>query len=194
MRAFFCLELKPDLREKLAGIAKRLRAVPVKARWVPSENLHVTLVFLGDIAPDAIPDLEVAAREAVAKSRVDDALEWELDRLGAFPHLSAPRVVWVGCSEEPERVRRLAEALERALEPLGFEPEGREFTTHVTLGRVKGRGRASGVDRLAEALVSHPSLSVRARATELTLMESTLAPQGASYEPVFRIPFSEDER
>lgn len=192
MRAFFCFELEAELKRRLDEITQRLRRVPVRANWVKAENLHVTLKFLGEIGEGMIPNLKGAAEEALKASGLDGALHWELDRLGAFPSVERPRVVWVGSSEEPEGLLRLAAALEDALQPLGFEPERGRFVIHITLGRVKERGPA--VEPLVEALRSYPSFCHRAQAEGITLMESRLTPQGAIYTPVFRLPFSKEDR
>jgi len=187
MRAFFCLELEPHLKEELDRIAQKLRALPVRATWVRRENLHVTLKFLGEIEEGLLSSLEDAARSAVISSGIGGKVEWELDRLGAFPSEQRPRVVWVGSSKEPEVLTRLAAKLEEALSPLGFEPEGR-FVTHITLGRVKGRD--AGVEPLVRFLQAFPPFRHLAQAEELTLMESRLTPQGAIYTPIFKVPFS----
>lgn len=192
MRAFFCLDMGPGLKEQLSTIARRLRRLPAEVKWVAPENMHVTLVFLGEIDRDLVASLEGVGRQAVAASGIDGPIEWKMDRLGAFPHLGKPRVVWVGSSEEPEAVQRLVSALQDGLEPLGFEPERRPFTTHVTLGRVKERGGSPNLRVLSDALAAHEPFSIQARVRKLTLMESRLSPQGPSYEPVFQVPFGSE--
>jgi 2'-5' RNA ligase len=188
MRAFFCLELEPKLKEELDRITQRFRELPVRATWVRGENLHVTLKFLGEIEEGLVSRLEEAAREALDLSGITDKVEWKLDILGAFPSEKRPRVVWVGSSKEPEELTKLAARLEEALRPLGFEPERDRFVTHITLGRVKERG--SGVEPLVSALRSFLPFRHPAQVGELTLMESRLTPQGAIYTPIFKVPFS----
>lgn len=192
MRAFFCLELEAGLKERISSITERLSREPVRANWVPPENLHVTLLFLGEIGEDLVPPLREAAEVALRESGIEGTVEWELTRLGAFPQVERPRVVWVGSAEPPEPVKRLASELEGALAPLGFAPERREFAVHVTLGRVKERGPQ--VQRLTRALETHEPFSFRARANALTLMKSRLTPKGAVYEPIFRLPFLPPDR
>lgn len=188
MRAFFCLELEPELQKELDRIMQILRQTPVKASWVKPENLHVTVKFLGEIDPALVPQLEVVGREALRQSGIHQAIEWQLDRLGAFPSLDRPRVVWVGSSKEPEAVEHLAAHLQGGLQQLGFKLERERFVTHITLGRVKESG--PGMQGLAQALRSFAPFSYRARARALTLMESKLDPKGAIYSPIFRLPFS----
>lgn len=190
LRAFFCTELDSELKERLGEISRRLRRLPVKAAWVKLENLHITLKFLGDVDEALIPALEEAARWALRESGIDGEITWTLDRLGAFPNVERPRVVWVGSSEEPEALARLAARLESALEPLGFAPEGRGFAAHITLGRVKERAPSPSISELTRALKEHREFRYEARVDSLTLMKSELTPQGANYTPLFRVPFA----
>lgn len=191
MRAFFCLDLDEATKAQLDQQVRPLKRVPVNLKWVPSQNRHITMVFLGDVDDGLVPDLEVAARQALEETGLDGPIEVTLDRLGAFPHVHKPRVVWAGCTDDPEPVKRLAKSLESALEPLGFEPEDRPFTTHVTLGRIKDRGRSQGLQDLTEAIENHDPFQYDVRIGRLTLMQSQLGPQGPTYDPVLEIPLEE---
>ncbi len=197
LRLFFCVELEEGLKARLDRITQRLKRLPVRASWVRAENLHVTLKFLGEVDEALVPRLRAAAEAALSSAEIDGELVWRLDRLGAFPDAERPRVVWVGSTREPETLRRLVRALERALEPLGFmpEPEGR-FVTHVTLGRVKDRPPSPGLRALSRALkeAEAEGFAHEARVRALTLMRSELTPQGAIYTPVFRLPFPKREQ
>lgn len=188
MRAFFCLDLDRETKTHLADQVRPLKRLPVNVKWVPPENMHITMVFLGDVDDGLVPDLEVAARQALDETGLDGPIDVTLDRLGAFPHVHKPRVVWAGCTSDPEPVEHLAKSLESALEPLGFEPEDRPFTTHVTLGRVKERGRSQGLRELTEAIENHDPFHYDLRISQLTLMQSQLGPKGPMYDPVLEIP------
>ena len=191
MRAFFCLDLDERTKEQLRQQMEPLKRLPVDVKWVSPENMHITMVFLGDISDGLVPDLEVAARQALEETGLDGPIDVTLDRLGAFPHVHKPRVVWAGCTTDPDPVKRLAQSLQDTLQPLGFEPEDRPFTTHVTLGRVKERGRSQGLQDLTEALENHKPFQCNLRIGRLTLMQSRLGPQGPIYESVLEIPLDE---
>ncbi len=188
MRAFFCLELEPQLREQISTITSRLKRCDARVNWVRAENLHITLKFLGDIADGLIPNLEAAAKEAIRLAQIAGPVTCLFNQLGAFPNQNRPRVIWVGCKEEPPKLQLLAEKLEQALSHLGVDRERSPFVTHVTLGRVKEEGR--GVVSLLQAMQKIDSFEFDATLKHLTLMKSDLTPQGSIYAPLFELPFS----
>ncbi len=184
MRAFFCIELDEPIKDGLNGLIQALKREPAlraaRVSWVKRENLHVTLKFLGEVAPDQVEELHLAAEAAWEGFK---PFSLELNLLGAFPNPQRPRVIWVGSSAPPQEIIRLYERLEEELEPLGFPPEGKPYTPHVTLGRVKGGTRmGSGL-----AGVKLTPFRFVAEARGLTLMESQLDPAGAIYRPLFRL-------
>ncbi len=184
MRAFFCIELEDRIQEGLNEITQRLkRDGQARVSWVRPENLHVTLKFLGEVAPERVEELRLAAEVACEGI---DRFALELDRAGAFPNLERPRVIWVGSSSPPEEIFQIYRRLERELAPLGFPPERKPYTPHVTLGRVKERNRARAA-RLGEQLDRIEPFHFVAEVFRLTLMESRLAPSGATYTPVFQV-------
>ncbi|MGQ9478296.1 MAG: RNA 2',3'-cyclic phosphodiesterase [Candidatus Bipolaricaulia bacterium] len=191
MRAFFCIELDEPIKDGLNGLIQTLKREPTlkaaKVSWVKRENLHVTLKFLGEIAPEQIEELKLAAEVAWADGG-GKPFSLGLDLLGAFPNPQRPRVIWVGSSAPPREIIRLYERLEKELHPLGFPPEGKPYTPHVTLGRVKGGTRmGSGL-----AQVKLAPFRFIAEARGLTLMESQLDPAGAIYRPLFRLELEEE--
>lgn len=189
MRTFFCIELEDGVKEGLEEIVQSLRRDEkwhaTRVSWVRRENLHVTLRFLGEVAPAQIEELQLAAEVA---GEGLSPLSLELDLLGAFPNRERPRVIWAGSSSPPPEILQLYEQLERELHPLGFPPEGKPYTPHVTLARVKERDRAK-IRWLGERLERIEPFRLVAQARGLTLMESRLTPGGAIYTPIFRLEF-----
>lgn len=178
MRLFFCLELPEDVRAKLAGVSARLATrLGTGVRWVVQENLHVTLRFLGEVAPEHQDALaEAATRIAESEARVRLAL----DRLGAFPTPRRAHVVWAGSEAPCPAFKSLAGALEDALTALGFEREARAPVPHVTLARLR-------IPRdVAAALSSVRPPAMTVELASLTLMRSELDPQGPRYTPLER--------
>jgi len=183
MRAFFCIPIESGVRSAIDRIARGVRdAVDMRAGWVHAANYHVTLRFLGEIDPLLTVDLERIAR------RVAGALEpfiLRLDRLGCFPSTERARVLWIG-GESPPVFRGLAASLNHELGTLDFPPERKPAAAHVTLARIKGRPDPSLRRILHE---NGPGADLEVRADRIVLMESTLAPNGAVYAPLFTTRF-----
>jgi RNA 2',3'-cyclic 3'-phosphodiesterase len=174
IRTFIAAELPAQAREALAGLSGRVaRNWPGPAvRWASPENIHLTLRFLGDTDTRLVPALG-AGLEEIAGGAAPFALG--LGGMGCFPSAGRPRVVWVGLDDPEERLRLLQRQVERLVRSLGWAREGRAFTPHLTLGRVREGGRPpSGAWMLdPEPLVFQIG--------QVRLIESRLKPAGAEY-------------
>jgi len=186
VRLFVALELPESHRASLAGVCERGRRGGV--RWVPAENVHLTLKFLGEVDEGLVPDLE-AALAAVAGAARPFALA--LEGGGCFPNARSPNVIWVGVAEGAEEAGRLAGEVERALGPLGFAPEKRRFRSHLTIGRPKEprAGAATTAEKIAQ-LKGYRASPAEVRA--LALIKSTLTAEGAEYDVVRRFELAGD--
>lgn len=179
LRAFIAVTLPPDVRRLLAGFQGRLKPAGFPVKWVETENLHLTLVFLGATAPDKVPDVLEAMRTAAAGTGPFTA---RVHGLGIFPDPHRTQIVWVGLEEGVERLGRLQQALSAALAPLGFKPENRPFRPHLTLGRVRDRASSGEREALGRAVVSldgGPGRSFNVDA--LHLIKSQLNREGPVY-------------
>lgn len=192
LRIFFCIELSDELKDKLFRITETLRTsgsphlqAHFKVGWVKKENLHVTLKFLGEIEPAKIEELKSAAEAALMGIA---PFELRLDKLGAFPSLARPRVIWVGSTTPPQEIYTLHDSLESNLAKRGSELEEESYTPHVTLGRVKEHKKNAAED-LARKIQSIEKFSYIAKAGAITLMESVLTKSGPIYTPIFRLEF-----
>jgi 2'-5' RNA ligase len=148
-------------------------------RWVPPENAHLTLKFLGDLEREAVPGVE-AALAAVCARHGPFGVRLS-GMLGAFPAERRASVLWAGISEGSEDLSLLAADVEAALEPLGFPAAGRPYRPHLTLGRARGRPLRLELPRSAVTLPGF-------RAERVWLVESSLGPKGASYRGVEGYP------
>lgn len=154
-------------------------------RWVQPESLHLTLKFLGDAPAEQVPELTDALLPVVAARRSEP---FSLAGVGLFPNLRRPNVLWVGVREGGEWLAELAAALDAALVPLGFPPEGRAFRAHITLGRVRQGTRwpLGPLEQLLMALVDRSFGSVMPRSA--VLFASTLTRDGAIHDPLAELP------
>jgi len=178
----------PDaaFRADLDDLFSVLRETGAPVRWVPRENLHVTLQFLGDVDASRVPELERVLADALREAR---AFPLRCASFGTFPSRGVPRVFWAGLDQGVKELAALASLVERALLPGGFvSPSDRPFRAHVTLGRSRG---SRGLERLVAAGKEWvPSGNVHTLA-EARLVESRLEPRGAVYAPVARFPLRE---
>jgi len=187
LRLFVAADLPPDLLAALDESLASLRSSPefATARWTVPANQHVTLKFLGWVDAGTVdPVLESLA--AVASSHELAAIT--VTGLGAFPSERRARVLWAGLHDPAGLLSALASDLDRALTPLGFEPETRPFRPHLTLARFKPPASIAGV--LSEVPeVSEPSFEVN----RVHLYRSHLHPRGARYEILRSLPLGADQ-
>ena len=192
MRLFIGVELDPDVKAAAGDVANRLRRdlarkVPaLHARWVDVANLHITLWFIGEVQEARAAEI----REALAASAFPVApFDLAIAGCGAFPPSGAPRVFWIGVDRGGAGMTALHADAGRRLAPLGFEPERRPYTAHLTIARVKDPGR--GTSRaVRQILSSRPVDCGVSRVSAVTLFRSHLSPRGATYEPLLRVPLS----
>jgi RNA 2',3'-cyclic 3'-phosphodiesterase len=183
VRLFCALNLPGPERERLYRAAAPLRDAGLPVRWVAADALHVTVQFLGEVPEQAVPAVTRAAAGAAAGGA---PFVMTVAGLGAFPGLRRPRIVWAGAAGPPG-LAALHGALGRALAPLGWPPEARPFHAHVTLGRVRDGARAAQLAGLAPLAASF-AFEAAVEVGTLDLMRSRLAPAGAQYDVVARLP------
>ena len=135
IRTFVAIELPHRVIASIAEIQSRFKEYGFNIRWVRPENIHLTLKFLGNIAPEAVEKVCEAVSKAVSAS---GPLSLEAAGVGVFPHMRRPRVVWVGITGHTAGLRVLQKKVDAELLSIGFPKERRPFNGHLTLGRVKG--------------------------------------------------------
>ncbi len=146
-----------------------------KITWVSRENIHVTLVFLGDLEEEMIK-----AAERVLKQSCSGFGEFELSLSGAgiFKNLKDPRVIWAGI-ENPDRLTELNNLISNGLKNTGFKIEERQFRPHVTIGRIKS---IKNTDNLRSAIERYQGTFLqKVHVSEVILYESILKPGGPVY-------------
>ena len=181
LRLFVAVSLPVGHLERVEAATEDLRALWPAARWMKRENQHVTLKFLGSTPPERLDDV----RDAVARvARGHEAQTVELSQLGIFPGPRRARVLWIGLHDPGQLLASLAGALDAALEPLGYEPEKREFHPHLTLARFRTPEPIAG-DLPALQFDLAPFVVDR-----VELFRSHLHPKGARYEVLESFPLT----
>jgi 2'-5' RNA ligase len=193
VRAFVAIELPSSVKSALSQLQDNLkRSEHASVKWVNTGSIHLTLKFLGNIATETIPELTKVLSEA---ARGITPFHLELGEMGVFPNLRAPRVVWVGIRGEIATLSVLQENIESALIPLGFPPESRAFSPHLTLGRVREKASPGERRSLGQAVASSKVASMEPFPVDsLSLMRSTLTREGAVYSRLYSVALHEVEQ
>ncbi|UCF20594.1 MAG: RNA 2',3'-cyclic phosphodiesterase [Gemmatimonadota bacterium] len=181
MRVFVAINPSTEERVRLNEASRSLREAGFPVRWVPPENVHLTLKFLGEVPEGGRAELVAAVDRAVAGVA---AFRLRVQGVGAFPTLRRPNVVWVGI-ESSAPLKGLQSRLEDELWALGFPKETRAFHPHFTVGRSR-RGVSAkefdGLDSLARQIEYEDVFLVAA----VEVMRSRLLPGGAVYDVIHR--------
>jgi len=183
VRTFLALDIAEATRDALVAAAGELRDSRSKVRWVAPENLHVTVKFLGDVAEDDVRGVCDAVAEA---ARAVEPFDFHVRELRCMPPGGKVRMVWAGVDEPSGRLAELFGKLEAVLEPLGFPPERRSFSPHVTLGRVKFVGDPRAL-RAAAGRYAEEHFGAQ-RAEHVAVYRSELTGQGPIYSAMARPP------
>ena len=175
IRAFIAVEIQPQTRDRIVAAMEQLKTRVSAVRWVAPSNLHLTLKFLGDIEESKIDPIGTALSTALCPF---PRCTINVKGLGVFPSSKRPRVLWVGL-EGPGLVP-LAAQVESALVPLGFAPDQRGFTPHLTIGRWRQSDRTGKtLEQELQRWVNYDFGT--SRADEVILFQSVLRPTGAIY-------------
>ncbi len=188
MRLFVALLFDADLQAQVASQRQRLLEHDPRGqvRWVDPSALHLTLRFIGE-EPDSRVDEWVNRLTEALRGREAPVLG--AATAGAFPNLARPRILWLGLREHGKRLAPLQAAVEDAARALGSAAERRAFQPHVTLGRVRARREPAPAvlpEALRRALTAIRAAGRPEPQSQVALMQSRLAPSGASYEALHR--------
>jgi 2'-5' RNA ligase len=189
VRLFAGIEIDDVVRERAAAIAQSARAAldaSLAIRWVEPQNLHITLWFFGEVPERGAADI----RNAIERPFLAPSFDLHVAGLGAFPQSGIPRVLWLGVETGKESLMQLHAELATRLGPLGFQPERRGVSPHMTLARVKGVLSGARPPQVRALWRDLPADAGSCRVKALTLFRSRLSPKGAAYEPLVRVPLT----
>lgn len=172
IRSFIAVEIPQPVRRSITRFVRETIGPGYPVRWTREDNLHLTLKFLGDISDGQREVISTALETLAAESR---RFQFSLNTVGCFPSPRSARIVWLGADVGRDALTSLQRALDLGLSPLGFKPEPREFSPHLTIGRVK-------VPLDATALTALPFRSEVFSVDALVLFKSTLLPAAPVYD------------
>jgi 2'-5' RNA ligase len=183
VRCFIAVELPDEIRAGLARLQAQLKSGDQPGvKWVDPYGIHLTLKFLGSVAVDRIDQISRAMEES---AQGIPPFRLKVEGLGVFPNLRRVQVVWVGMSGEVDRLVQLQQRIESNLAGLGFAPERRRFTPHLTLARLRDRASLDERQELGQLIAGtkfEPAYSFRVDA--VNLMRSQLTREGAIYSRI----------
>jgi 2'-5' RNA ligase len=186
IRAFVALPLPPEVLARLTEIQRELRAVlpHLSTAWPKPENLHLTLRFLGNVSVAQLPQLQTQLVQTVTGF---GPLDLSCERLGCFPDLRFPRVVWAWVHDANERLQQLQQRINAAVLEFAEKPAEARFVGHITLARPKQIKRADA-EQLARFVTAAANRSFGTwRAAEVLLLRSELTPRGSRYHELARL-------
>jgi RNA 2',3'-cyclic 3'-phosphodiesterase len=186
LRAFIAVELPIEIRQAACAATSKLRKeIGELVRWVPLENMHLTLKFLGDVAPS---NMDMLSQMLRAETELFNCFDLGLNGLGSFPSPKRPRVIYIGI-QAPAALESLYRGIESASRRLGYESEERGFSPHLTLGRVKQNVTATEQQVIRRALEQTKIDSLgTARVDSVQLFKSDLKPTGSVYTQLYSAP------
>ena len=180
LRLCIAISIPEPVRDEIIRVQEELLPLVPRgvARWTRPDQFHLTLRFLGDVPADGVEDLKKSAGAVCRNAR---PLSLRAEGIGFFPNLRAPRVIWVGINDGAGRLVDLQQQIETAVGPFSPEPGEKNFTGHVTLGRLKNPRPADTRDLAARAQTLEKRLFGEWTAQEMEIIRSELSPAGARH-------------
>lgn len=178
MRCFVAIEIPGTVRESIRGTIESIRHTARGIKWVPVENIHITLKFLGEVSEEIAREI---GKRLSPLSASHGAFTITIRGTGVFPSFKRPSVLWIGV-DKSEEMEKLYQAIEGSLSELGFPREDRKFSPHLTFGRVRDTRDIEYT--LKELNTFRETVFGTIKVEEVLLMKSVLKPTGAEYSRI----------
>ncbi|MFC1899711.1 RNA 2',3'-cyclic phosphodiesterase [Chloroflexota bacterium] len=178
IRSFIAIELPDSLKQNLNTLKTHLKKLtPPGTKWVNSKSIHLTLKFLGHINAERTGEITKVITDTTSNILL---FNLKIGGVGAFPDWNRVQVIWVGISGDIDKLLMLQQKIEDGLSPLGFTPETRKFTPHLTLARLNREITADKRQNFGQ-LVSKTELTLsdEIKVSGISLMKSELTRAGA---------------
>ncbi|MBI5352110.1 MAG: RNA 2',3'-cyclic phosphodiesterase [Chloroflexi bacterium] len=189
LRTFIAIEFPQPIRDAIEKQTARLRQTLGSdlVRWIPSQNMHLTLKFLGDTASSHVEFLkQMLTREADSHPQFD----LQIGGLGSYPTPKRPRILWVGL-HAPAELSALQKSIEASASRLGYEQDGNPFSPHLTIGRVRQNVSPADLPKVRSAIDNIQLGNIgTARVDSVHLIKSDLQPNGSIYTKLFSASLS----
>ncbi len=176
IRTFVAIEIDKEIKDRILEFLNQLKKVDADVKWVASENIHITLKFIGYIDEKILPALNKTINDITSCLR---SFSIKIEDVGVFPTLKKPRIIFVCARDKENNLLKLYEELENRLEVLGIKRESRKYVGHITLGRIKSQ---KNIPKLIDTLNSRSGhFFGQEKANYISLIQSKLTPSGPVY-------------
>lgn len=177
IRSFLAIELDEDLVPKILDVQNEFKKTNANIKYVPSQNMHFTLKFFGNIDLDIVDDISSAVEKVIKNY---SSFDLNIKNCGCFPNKKVIKVLWLGL-EEGSPIKDLQKDLDKEFRKLGFKKE-KNFISHLTIGRVKS---PKNKKEIREAIEKFENIEIgKMSVSKICLKKSTLTPQGPIYEDI----------
>ncbi|MDD5432163.1 MAG: RNA 2',3'-cyclic phosphodiesterase [Candidatus Omnitrophica bacterium] len=183
MRCFIAIDLPDRVKSELVGLQNELKASGAQVKWTEAPNIHLTLKFLGEINEGIAQEISRLLKNI---SENTTCFKMDIKSIGVFPKPNFPRIIWVGVNKGDKEIKDLVRSIEDGVEKIGIAKEEREFSSHITIGRVKS---TLNKDKLVNALKALENKPINAEflVDRITLFKSSLTSQGPVYEALTKV-------
>jgi 2'-5' RNA ligase len=181
IRAFIAIDIPSHIRRIIGNAQSGFKILGLDAKWVASENIHLTLKFLGAIDSTQVSLVGEVLRKSLShlpRFRVS------LGEVGAFPNTSRPRILWIGLEAPGRIIESLQQVVEEEMFRLGFPRENKSFLPHLTLARIKSNKNTDRLETVAFAKPEAEPFTVES----VKLYQSQLTPKGSIYTILQEFP------
>lgn len=183
IRSFIAIPLSPSVSRGATRLIERLREAGDGIKRAPLDSLHLTLKFLGDVDNTEVPKICEIIREICGQF---EPFELIFAGAGGFPNLEKPRVLYVGVEDTSGSLVEIVAQMETRLADLGFKPEPRDYTPHLTVGRA-GKSRKAIAEVAEKLKTGRPIALGQMDVNTVHLMASFLDKTGPTYQVMDRI-------
>lgn len=176
MRTFIAAEIPKEIQEKVGEYISIISDVIHDVKWVPPQNLHFTVKFLGEVRNSDIRHVKECVSGVTSEF---SPFIMGISGIGFFPDQERPKVIWLGADGGEDCLLDLFQDLEQRLETFGFDREAKTFSPHLTIGRVK-KFKQVKIPRI------FPDFDpITFELSNIAVMKSTLTPDGPIYEKLY---------
>jgi 2'-5' RNA ligase len=187
-RSFIAIELPPSMQQEITKQTTHLRETLSTEwiRWVPVENIHLTLKFLGDVPASHMGFLKQSLTQIADSSQ---SFDLQISGLGSFPNSNLPRILWIGVHAQAV-LQSIQKNIVIAMHRLGYKKEERPFSPHLTLARVRQNIPPTDSLKIRDTLQTIQLGKIgTARVNSVHLFKSDLTPAGSEYTKLFSANF-----